>query len=279
MRSVLAFLVMWALLIFAHPLHAQSFADDVVVNGQRLPRAVAEARARAYVRQLGVALGMEQAARWIDPVCPKATGLDPALITWVETRVRQVAGEIGASLGKPGCAPNFFILFVSDGAGTTRALLDHAPDLVANFPRERREALLSGAAPIRWWQQIAPRSRDGAPIIDGFNRLGGGGSVITTATIAAIDRATVVIDAERATGAMLSAVADYAALVGLAGLTPQTPPPADSILALFEGDRRARELSLWDRNFLQALYRVPPARDARRHRALLAGRLAEAVRE
>jgi len=278
MRSTLASFAALAVLTFAGPLNAQSAPDDVVVNGQHLPRAAAEARARAYVRQVGVAAGLRQASRWIDPVCPKAIGLDAPLADWVEARVRKVAAAAGAKLDKAGCRANFFVLFVADGAQTTRALLDHVPDLVADLPRPRREGLLKGEAPIRWWYESAQRSRDGGSFYF-YNNLGGGGSLISASTITAIDHATVVIDAERATGATLSAVADYAALVGLAGLTPQTPPPGDSILALFEGDRRARELSQWDRNFLRALYRVPLAREARQHRGILTQRLTEAASE
>lgn len=279
MRPMLAALTTLALIAASTPLVAQRPAEDVVVNGKRLPRAVAEARARAYVRQIGVAPGLQQAARWVVPVCPQATGLDPALDLWVETRVRRVATEIGARLDKAGCAPNFFIIFVADGALTARVLLERVPDLLARIPHPRREQLLTGDAPIRWWHAIETRSRDGGPILDSYNRLGGGGSLISTNITETIGHATVVIDAERATGAPLSAVADYAALVGLAQLTPSTPPPADSVLALFDGDRRARGLTPWDRNFLKALYRVPLAREARRQRGLLAVQLADAVSE
>lgn len=278
MRSTLASFAALTLLALAAPLNAQNAPDDVVVNGQHLPRAAAEARARAYVRQVGIAAGVRQASRWIDPVCPKAIGLDAPLADWVEARVRKVAAAAGAKLGKAGCRANFFVLFVADGAQTTRALLDHVPDFVAELSRPRREGLLKGEAPIRWWYDSAARSRDGSPF-DFFNSLGGVASLISANTITVINHATVVIDAERATGATLSAVADYAALVGLAGLTPQTPPPDDSILTLFEGDRRARELSVWDRNFLSALYRVPLAREARQHRGILTQRLTEAASE
>jgi hypothetical protein len=58
-------------------------------------------------------------------------------------------------------------------------------------------------------------------------------------------------------------------MVAFAEMRPSEPPPSGSILALFEGESEARDLTGWDLALLRRLYRMPLDREARRHRGEL----------
>ena len=106
-------------------------------------------------------------ARWIDPVCPRAFGLDPAKARLVETRLRAIAADTGIPTAKPGCATNVAINFVGDGATFTRTIVARDRREFAKVSARVRPVLLNGAAPIRWWHltefaraQRRPHDRD-----------------------------------------------------------------------------------------------------------------------
>ena len=66
-----------------------------------------------YVRSHGFAgVRIGQLARWSDPVCPVAIGLDPAFNAFVVKRVNEIAARAGAPMpDKQPCQPNIEILF------------------------------------------------------------------------------------------------------------------------------------------------------------------------
>jgi hypothetical protein len=85
----------------------------------------------------------------------------------------------------------------------------------------------------------------------------------------ALTNATVVVDVKGVEGLPLTAVADYAALVGFAEIRASQPPPAGSILSLFTLQEGVRALTAWDVTLLRTLYKMPMDRQARRHRGAL----------
>jgi hypothetical protein len=74
----------------------------------------------------------------------------------------------------------------------------------------------------------------------------------------AIKSALVIVDRKRIEGLTVGAVADYAAMVGLAEVNPQGDySSAESILKLFSAPDKGQsvnQLSAWDAAFLKALY-------------------------
>jgi hypothetical protein len=75
-----------------------------------------------------------------------------------------------------------------------------------------------------------------------------------------------VIETGATFGKSLTQIADYAALRGLAMVTPgELDGSEDTILALFEPGSQAApaELTEFDRAYLKGLYRAPPRRWAR----------------
>lgn len=260
--------------------------DDIVVNGKVSP-APARDRAEAFVKLTGIAAGDRPAARWVDPICPRALGIPANYARIVEERIRSTAADVRAPVARTPCRTNIVVSFASDGGAVARAIAARSPKQLAEVMSSERPALLQGNAPIRWWYSTQQRSRDNVAAGPGGASLmmnkGEGGvpllpdslasmqhynsSIVSTQAIRALQTATVVVDVNRANGIPLRAVAAYAAMVALAELRADRPPP-DSILGLF-ADNGRRELTDGDTALLSALYRLPLDRQARQQRGLL----------
>lgn len=272
----------------------------VVVTGERLTRDQARDRAVEFVRRIGVARGQRAAARWTDPVCPRVLGIAEPYSGIVEARMRAIAEEVGMRVAGEGCRTNVSVSFVGDAAGLMREIDRRSPTRLQEVPRDEREAMLNGDAPIRWWYLTETRSRHqmrntSQSIQTDFGYGGTGGrsaessgqlevqalqeynsSIISTFGARVIIDANVVIDLDRVEGRTLEAVGAYAAMVAFAELRPSQPPPAGSILGLFGADAGTRGITEWDMAFLRALYRLPLDRTSRRHRGMLVRDMVEA---
>src|SRR3546814_8888599 len=97
---------------------------------------------------------------------------------------------------------------------------------------------------IRWWYGTREESRDGMPTNSGVLKQSNS-SIVSTQVVRALRSATVIVDAEQADGTLLDSVASYTAMVALAELTGDPPPPNDSIMGLFgaEPDRKSTRLN------------------------------------
>ncbi|MGE0178723.1 MAG: hypothetical protein AB7O91_02745 [Sphingomonas sp.] len=268
-------------------------AAPIVVTGERPTRAQARARAASFVREVGIARGDTAAARWTDPVCPRVLGIAQPYSGIVEERMREIARAAGMLVAPAGCRTNVSVSFVGDAAGLMREIDRRSPTRLQEVPRNERDAMLNGDAPVRWWYLTETRSRhrmrNAAQSVR--TQQGGGGtggrsqessptmeleslseynsSIISTFGARTIIDANVVVDLDRAEGRSLQAVAAYAAFVSFAEVRPSERPPAGSILGMFADETEARGLTDWDMAFLRALYQLPLDRPARRHRGLL----------
>jgi len=263
----------------------------IVVTGQRPTREQARERAVSFVRQVGVARGEQSASRWTDPVCPRVLGIAQPYSGIVEERMRAIAREVGMRVGATGCQPNISVSFVGDAAGLMQEIDRRSPTRLQEVPHDLRAAMLTGDAPIRWWYLTERRSRHSmrnAPqaLQTEAGSAGGGSqqasgaldvealtqydsSMISTQMARAIIDANVVIDLDRVEGRTLQAVAAYAAFVAYSEVRPSAPPPAGSVLDMFNGDNAPDGLTDWDMAFLRALYQLPLDRPARRHRGII----------
>lgn len=271
--------------VFApYPLRAQSPASDdvIIVTGE--PEEQARLKAKSYIGELGVATGEQPTARWFDPVCPRAIGLSQQHSAIVEAQVRRIVRDVGAPLAEEGCKANFVIAF-TDGA---ERVVQRISGSRGGLPLADARELKEGGAPIRWWYNTELRGKDGMPASDAavpWAQLGSpsytplpsgqsgsllqyNSSVVSTQSVRAIHSATVVVDVERAEGAALKSVIDYAALVGLAEIVLGASP-SDSVLSLFQSGNN-RELTFRDRAFLAGLYQIAMDRgSARQRRAIV----------
>lgn len=273
--------------------------NSIIVTGT--PDAEQERRKRAaeFVRRAGVA-ELRPIARWIDPVCPRAMEVDDAVAEIVEERVREVAAAAGARVAAPGCATNIAIVFTADGSGLADTMLKKSPQRFAELSPAARERTVDGDDAIRWWYSTRLQSRDAVsastapmPWIGGYSEGGGspvrstgapmlshnGSTLIGTQAVRALSAATIIIDVEKANGYPLDAVAAFAAMVAMAEMDSDPPPPEDSILGLFEGEPGLRHLSTQDAALLRAVYSLPPDREAHQHRRQLITAIAKPLDE
>lgn len=290
-----------ALLAFALPAAAdqgplRNLRNDadapIVVTGQRPTREQARERATTFVRQVGVARGDTAAARWSDPVCPVVRGIAEPYAGMVRARMLAIAEAAGVAVAAAPCRTNVSVNFVGDAAALMREIDRRSPTRLNEVPRDEREAMLTGDAPIRWWYLTETRSRhrmrnapqsiqtqtsgatggrsaEASSALEVESLQEYGSSMISTFGARAIIDANVVIDLDRVEGQTLEAIGAFAAMVAFAEVRPSQPPPAGSILGLFGADAGARSLTDWDMAFLRALYALPLDRQARRHRGIL----------
>ena len=94
-------------------------------------------------------------------------------------------------------------------------------------------------------------------------------------TVRALRSAVVIVDVNRAAGAALKSVTDYATLVSLAEIEFDGEAPPQSILALFTKNESAGQMTDSDRTFLTELYRLPLDRLAKQQRQRLVGALSK----
>ena len=269
--------------------------DTIVVTGQApTPREIRE-RALEYVRRTGVA-ELKPIARWITPICPRVMEVEAHVAAIVEKRIREAAAAAGAPTAPSGCAANVMVVFTSDGGSFARAMLRKSPQRLAGLSTAARERVVKGDDAIRWWYETRLQSRDAVPAATGqllsANRsMNGsptvpeiqtlshyGSSLVGTQAVRALHSATIVVDVERADGYSLDAVASFAAMVAMAEMDGDPPPPDDSILGLFAHEPDRRELSDQDSALLTAIYEVPPDREAYQHRRQLVTAMTKAAK-
>jgi hypothetical protein len=267
----------------------QSTDGTIVVTGQSVAQARKEAR--AFVRELGIANGEQQAARWLVPVCPKVLGIQKKQAAWVESRIRAISQSIGAPLANASCKGNLVVVFADDADGVIKYAQSHPPGRLGHPGSTAVRKLKNEQLPVRWWYNVGnqsnlgvPESSDapkGAAFIEPIpgrqvDPPGGpwttvlhsyGASLLSTRAARGIYAATVVIDANRTQPAKLGSLADYAAMVGLAEINLGAEPD-NSVLSLFKA-QDGRLLTQRDQSFLAGLYRITMDREALLQRQML----------
>ncbi|MEA3052349.1 MAG: hypothetical protein QOG72_1252 [Sphingomonadales bacterium] len=267
--------------------------QSITVDGTRLPERAARDMAVNFVRATGVAAGETPAARWVAAICPEVLGLEDIGRRAAEAKIRKVASAAGAAVAPEGCHRNIVVSFTSDGAALAREIVEREPGRVANLSSRARSAVLTGSAPIRWLYTAETVGRHGGGETTAGNAAQSGpathagsgagssiggdlpslmhyeSSVLSTLTNRILTSAIVIIDTDEAMGRRLDTLAAYAALVALAEIRNADAAPPGSILTLFESAAPPRDLTVQDRAFLRALYRLPLDRQAMQHRGQL----------
>lgn len=257
-------------------------------------------RAAEFIRGTGVASGDTPAARWVDPVCPRVLGLSEEGGRAAERIMRGIAEDAGIPLAPASCDSNVVVTFTADAPALMRQINRRSPARLSQVALTARETLMSGTMPVRWWYLTETRGRDAPTARDTsgtqavtvpLNAGAGAGaglagaaptvmhyenSLISTLSTRVLTSASVVIDQDSVMGMRLGTLAAYAALVAFAEIRTPDTAPEGSILGAFSSQSGPRALTVQDRAFLRALYRMPLDRQARRHRALLVGEMVEA---
>lgn len=235
--------------------------DDVVVDGRTLRELVRDFTSEVVAPPVG-----RGAARWDQKVCVGVANLRREAAQVIVDRVSAIALEVGLEIGEPGCSPNILILASEDGKGAARALVEAAPRAFrpgyAGASRSVRQLELfqDSDAAVRWWHVSLPTMSDtrvaavrlpgeAAPYIYQD------GSRLTTRIQNDLRRAFVVVDLSKMEGITFQQLGDYVGMVAMAQIDPDADTRGyDTILNLFDTDRRVSGATQWDVSYLGSLY-------------------------
>lgn len=199
-----------------------------------------------------------------DPLCPGVLGLQVGPAVQLIDRIRANAERFGIALADPEtCQPNLLVAFVDDGRASLEQLMKSQPALFDSLTLEDRRALLASEAPVRAWNIVATRTRDGMMVtrregLDTLPRatLMAAHSKIYTATRQDIVSSVVLFDSARTKGMTTAQLADYASLRAFAAeFGAYENSDRASILALFDAAAGGPDgLTEADLAFLGTLY-------------------------
>lgn len=236
----------------------RSPGDDIVVTGPRL-----EALER-YVEELTEVRPGGQLARWNDPVCPRALGLELGKNSYLALRVADTARELRIPVARGNCRPNILIVVTDEADAFARLLLKKHPRLFGAYGNGRPPAAAVAALleprPVRWLNASRWGNGDGAPVVDGNQNRVYFSSRLKWSTRENATLSLVVVDASKVNGLSWRALSAYLAMVALARPPPDavSPTGAATILSLFrdrdDNQRGPSDLTRWDRALLKSLY-------------------------
>jgi hypothetical protein len=288
---------------YAPPEIAKDKSDTTItVTGQLPDKEKLREAASTFVRSASVIPDEAQYARRNDPLCPAVVGIDDKYASLVSTKIKAVAGAVGVAVAPAGCRANLLVNFTIDASAYIASARKKQPALLSALRPDERTALLTSAAPIRWWYgtnaigsdkiSIALGQVNGGVLIAAAGGVGPAvlptsnrgtlrtysASLIDTQLVVNLSSTVVLIDVEKASGVPLDSVAAYAAMVSLAQLKLTTDYSSyPSILAMFSGaksrDEAPRDLTEWDYAYLRALYKTQPNRTARTQRTGIYGEM------
>jgi hypothetical protein len=275
---------------------AASDEDEIVVTA--VPRDPSELRkaVTGFVGRVSQAATQNQLSRRASTFCPKVLGLEDRYQGIVLGRVRDAAEAAGLTELPVNCTTDLLIIFTGDGDALMTALRSKKPEFFkAQEPPKQRE-LFGSARAVRWWYENRARDQNGALVASDPRQLNEGASVaelpttqiynaslISTPIRISLSGNVVVIDVNKAEGYPLDAIASYAAMVSFAQVSARdrTLGDAPTVLGMFArtGPRREalRELTVWDRAYLKALYKIPMNRNFETQRRRLSTAMRDAI--
>ncbi len=238
---------------------------------RKLAAALALAASLAATPALADGILEDPLPRVADPLCPGIIGLDVAMAEGIVSRIRANAASFGVPLADEAtCEPNLVVAIVPDGQAWLADLAQRRGYLFRDMDRIDREHLLAATGPVRAWNQIVVRTRDGMqvgvrrnltdlPTAEGWSAH----SRIYRPVRKDITYSLVLFDRAEAAGLSPAQLADYATVRALAAELPDRPANgaenrSPSILGLFAGGAApAAGLTAYDREWLGRMYSGP----------------------
>lgn len=302
MRALILPALVLPVLIPSGPAHAQQEApasvaiEKVTVNGTR-DRQVID----SFIKNLAEPAHLSgKVTRWEDGVCPITVGLRPGAAMFVSDRLKAVAKDVAAPVGRPGCTPNIEIVFTT----APQVLMDNVrkerPQLLGfAYTTGQMDKLAKVTRPIQAWYTTQTRDLRGHPTIDVARHSGPGlaiscppttcyypdanaaavtGEKLGDGTRSDFYHVIVAADPAKLIDYPIGAIADAIALMALSHVAlPDACQPLASILNLLVPGctQIADSLSVNDLAFLNGLYHnMNPARAPSFQRDQIASRIA-----
>ena len=271
---------------------AQGAQPEKEVDSTPPPQVTIEAQRQALEHRLShfVATITEQPgsyeslARWHRKICPAVAGLPQDRGAFVLERISTIARAAGAPLGPRDCAPNLFVLFTPDPTKLIKDMVSHNAARFMALSGQRADGaalkkFAESTQPIRAWYNAQLTGALGNEL-HAFDELSMGArqplqndhpllSRIQIDDVQELTSVLVIVDSRRIDGLKIGALADYAAMLGLAKINLNADVTGDdSVLRLFTASADAATLSqlgTWDAGFLKALYSTDQANKMQQH--------------
>lgn len=216
-------------------------------------------RTMSYVRAATQLSSGGQVSRRSAILCPVVAGAAKDVNSYVRSRLRQVAGELGLRFDAKQCYPNLLILFSRE----PETMLDQARrrgkiryDMIS-LPRIER--FKANANPVRWLSYTGevPAYGDISSGDTDIRAMRAPDSRILQPVASRLHYSLVVVDARQTDGVEIGALADYLTLIALADIRPDaTQPDQASILNLFAEPGGPRRMTASDQAYLRGLYKL-----------------------
>ncbi|NBW14021.1 MAG: hypothetical protein EBR82_39085 [Caulobacteraceae bacterium] len=235
---------------------------DVTIEGRRLQDMTED-----FVREVGQPSRGRGLARWKDGVCVGVANLQPEVAQYIVDRVSTVAQDLGLKAGEPGCNPSVLIVATTNANAFTEEFVSRRPRLFVvgasgtDLGRSALQRFIHTDRPVRAWTVTLPTDSDtGVAAV----KLPGqdppiiairGASRLTTQIVDVTKRSFVIVDVDRISGANLTQLADYLAMVTLAQIDPDADTSGyATVLNLFSTPDQVEGLTQWDMAYLTGLY-------------------------
>ena len=262
----------------------QKPTDIVVTAPARAPKELKK-QTLNFVRTVSDTAEQIQFSRRDDPFCVKIVGIDPAYHGLIRKKIQETAKVARAPKEAPeGCRPNIHVIFSNDGDALMEALKRKYPSIINAQPIRKIDELMQSKKPVRWWYATKIEGANGEPVIDG-RVLRNTASLISSGVEIDLTSTVVIVDINQSNGYPLESVASYISMVAFAQINGATQEAVSnsSILGMFNDTKpriaALRNLTVWDRAYLHALYKIAPDRPIWQQRKRLSGAMVEYIRE
>jgi hypothetical protein len=268
----------------AIPVGADSL-DQITVQAQR-DREKLKHDVEAFVSTAIVQSHYEESLeRWTyAPICPLVAGFNKEQGEFILARLSRIARTAGAPLAPEQCKPNFFVIVSSDPEPRLKQLANRRNGEAFNYETGTQlKKFVQTSRPIRVWYNAGTTGIGGASMVSGildtssihakkFSGSNGPEPLVNTlpsqygsrlnASLVTRDilSVIVVIDATKVRELNFGQLSDYIGMIGLAQINlDKDLGDAPTILNVFKdsGESRPKEMTVWDKALLHALYSTP----------------------
>ena len=238
-----------------------------------------------FIRTVSDTAGKPQLSRRDAPYCVKIVGISPTYRALILEKIRDAARVANSQKEAPeGCKPNIIIIFSTDGDAITESLKRKRPSIFNGQPLRKFDELIQSNKPVRWWHGSETRGKDGQPIIEG-TLLQKNASLISSGIEIDLRSTFIIVDVTLSTGYSLEAISAYISMLAFAQIDGSNvdTDSYSSILGMFKDDQpridAPRNLTIWDRAYLHALYSIPADRPFWQERKRLRGAMVEYIQK
>jgi hypothetical protein len=262
----------------------QKPTDIVVTAPARVPKELKK-QTLNFIRTVPDTAEQIHFSRRDDPFCVRIAGLDPAYHALIRTKIRDAARVANSQKEAPeGCKPNIVVILSTDGDALMEAFKRKKPSIFNEQPLQKFDELFQSGKPIRWWH-VNERQESATDIPVDAATFQPKASLISSGVEVDLKSTVVIVDISQSNGYPLESVASYISMIAFAQIKGSNVDIDSnlSILGMFNDTKpriaALRNLTVWDRAYLHALYKIAPDRPMWQQRKRLSGAMAKYIQE